>query len=301
MKISQSFINDVVIGDPKDPRSCPRYLNFKYVQGKDIKVSPAMLAGRYFEWHLLGATRDGIEPVIPRVGVKDLRPPKSAAKSTILEYLRAKKQTCFDTDTKEALLTQVAALPPDLTLGTPSEAQQTLDVIIGVARQILFLMGLDTSKGEKQAKLETATLVGHIDWITHDFKDPSRKAIYDVKWTETKIDDRWNGWGDFDVLTNPKTQAAQYIRLYHELTGEWIPFYFLLFAKSGWVRFLKITLTEGGLFVHQQQVEHATERIEQFTKTKWKGTPEFNKCINCPFADICPERAVLPTLEEFEI
>lgn len=301
MKISQSFINDALGAAETDPASCPKYLNFKYVQNLDIDCSDAMMAGRYFEWHLLGATRDGIEPILPRVGVKDLRPKKSSTKKAKVDYLISKGVVIGEKETDESLFLKCCDLPEDWSAGEPNKAQETLDQIISIARQVLLLMGLDTAEGEKQVRLETDELVGHLDWITKDFQRPERMALYDVKWTETKVDDRWNGWGEFDNKLQAKTQATQYTRLYHAVHGVWVPFYFLIFGKAGWIRVLKITVTEGGVATHEFQVEATKGKLQQFKRTKWKALPEFNKCINCPYTALCPERSVVPTVETFEV
>src|SRR5690606_29608774 len=96
INISQSLIKDVMLMNSPDSKDiikavhCPKYIKYKYVDGIDTKPTDAMLYGQFFEWHLLGATRSGEEPIIPRVGIRDQRPTKSASKNAMLEYIMEK-------------------------------------------------------------------------------------------------------------------------------------------------------------------------------------------------------------------
>lgn len=79
--------------DPKDtlkPQKCPMYLKYKYADNLETNCTESMLYGKFFEWHLLGATRNGVEPVIPKVNIRDLRPSKSARKDVMLNYILEK-------------------------------------------------------------------------------------------------------------------------------------------------------------------------------------------------------------------
>jgi len=96
MKLSQSFMLDSLVSQSDlesnklKPAYCPRYLKYKYVDGKKTEPTPAMLNGAYFEWHLLGTNRDGIEPFLPRINVRDQRPTKSASKQAMIDYITSK-------------------------------------------------------------------------------------------------------------------------------------------------------------------------------------------------------------------
>lgn len=304
-KISQSFMNDAFITEsdlPKDvalPQWCPRYLKYKYVDGIKTDPTDAMLNGLYFEWHLLGATRGGKEPILPRIGVKDQRPPKSAAKTKMIDYLLSKKMIVPNTATTEELFNLIQKMPVDLSAGEPSTNKTKLDQIIKLAKTILPMMGLDPEKGDKQINLFTDEKSGNIDWLTNDIENPERKAIYDVKYTETKQDDWRNGWGDITTKEDAKVQASHYTMLYKEKHGEWVPFYFLIFGKDGWIKIIKMVMTETGLTVYNIAFSRAKELLEKFVKSDWKARPAFNRCLDCPFSEVCDQRALLPQVEEF--
>lgn len=360
LTISQSLIKDVIVTNSIDqkevikPSYCPRYLKFKYIDKMETSCSDVMLSGQYFEWHLLGATRSGIEPILPRINVKDLRPTKSASKSTMYSYIMEKapdaiivgtgnrmdlkpkssssKQVLIDyiyskggiipeKTTKDGLSDIIAALPEDLgepeitqedlfayiqempidlTEGSPSARQIKLDQVIELGKIILEHMGLNTSDGEKQFYIKSGNLSGHLDWVCPDVNDPNIEAIYDVKWTETKVDDWRNGWGEPDTKEDAKLQATHYVLTYYRKYGVYPPFYFIVFGADGWIKFLRYRITPTGLQQHVVLVNSVEEIVKDFIKNNWPARPLFNRCLFCDFSEVCTERSVLPEIEEIE-
>ena len=181
--------------------------------------------------------------------------------------------------------------------GEKPTAQKALDELIIYAKDVLNLVGLDLSKGESQVTIETKECVAHIDHINFDLENKKKKALYDVKYTETAMDDRWNGWGDFDSKTDSHIQAAHYITLYHEKHHEWIPFYFLVFGKSKWVRIIKVELSEERYDLHQRDIELAQAVLSAYEENDFPAVGEFNKCLNCSFNEICTEKVTKPNIE----
>jgi CRISPR/Cas system-associated exonuclease Cas4 (RecB family) len=258
MSISQSFIKDSMGSDV-----CPKYIEYRFVKRIELDPTPAMLKGKYFEWHLLGATRDGEEPKFEPL-------------------VRGRKMENGEMDKRPA-------------------AQLEMDELVAYAREVLKTVGLDTSSGEKQIRITTDGMDGHIDWITKDITDPERQAIYDVKFTETAFDDRWQGWADFESKWDAKLQAAHYTILYFAKYGKYLPFYFLVFGKSKWCRIIKVHLTQNGVDQHATKLADAEIRFEKWTEQGFPASPEFNKCMACGYNGICPHRAIKPTIEIFEI
>lgn len=271
-RYSQSYVRDAV-----DVNVCPQALKFKFVDGleenEDDDTKNAMFYGRYFEWHLLGATRDGVEPVFKQN--KTATTKKTPWGSIVKDYRPAEEIRLIGTVEK--------------------------------ARKVIKGIGLDLNKGEKQVHLchkgdNGDTLEGHLDWVTNDFQNPTRQAIYDVKWTATKYDDRYNGWADFQNMQSQQFQATHYTALYYIIYKEWVPFYFLVFGKSGWVRVIQPQLTPLGLTNWEGIVKYAKERTRKFIATGWQATPEFNKCMKCGYFDRCPSAVnIMPKPEIFEI
>lgn len=361
VKMSQSLIKDLLKTRSIDqkvtitPQYCPQYIKFKYVDGLKTKPSDAMLLGSYFEWHLLGAVRDGIEPKLPRINIRDRRPSKSSSKNTMFEYIMDKAPDAIikgtgkridlkpsssaskpklieyiaskgvlipEKSTKEELyeiilnmpddlgepeITQedlfsfIQTLPEDLSEGDISSQQSIMDLVIENARNILSYMGLDVEEGEKQVRLQTDKEIGHLDWVYKDLEDPKRLAIYDVKFTKTKYDDWRNGWLNPDEKEDAKIQALHYIYLHYENTGEWIPFYFLIFGEDGYIRVIKFEVTKDTYSLHLDLIYQCHEWFSEIKRSKFKAKPEFNRCLKCDFNDVCKFRANIPQIETFTI
>lgn len=307
MKISQSFIGDTLKTGDLEPATCPHYLKLKYLEKMSTPPSDAMLYGQFFEWHLLGATRDGIEPKIPRKGIKDLRPTKSASKQVMSDYLA--KKGIYASGTAAELFAVIQTFPPEMTLGEPTQIETDLLLVIDVARKVLKQMGLDTAEGEKQVRLQTDGEIGHLDWIHKDFLNPKGKALYDVKFTLTQPDDWRNGWGEPENKPEARLQSGQYLKLYHDNYGEWLPFYYLIFGRSGWMKVLRMRMTASGLAQHQVLISTSRDKFKEYEQKGWKPRPTFNKCIFCPFSAYkmpdgtvfsCEHRALTPPVQEIE-
>lgn len=260
--ISQSFIKEALPNEV-----CPAYLKFRYIEKIEVEdddeTKSVMFRGRYFEWHLLGATRGGDEPVfVPnKIG---------------------KKQ-------------------PDGSMDYRPKAQIDLDIFVVKAKAVLKEMGLDVKKGKKQVFLKSDDMNGTLDWITNCLIQPEREAIYDVKYTETAYDDRWNGWANFEDKWEAKLQATQYILLYWMKYEKFVPFYFAIFGKSGWCRIIKIELTKDGVEAHERTVAIIHDKIDKWTENGWKAVPDFVTCMKCGYADICKEKATKPEIEVYQI
>jgi hypothetical protein len=251
---SQSLYKELLNKD-----SCPLYIRYKYIEGIQTEPSDLMFRGQYFEYHLIGGTRDGNIPLFK-----------------------------------------------PLKRGGDSKVKSDLDDLIGKAKSLLKDLGIIEEPSPENFLVQPEILidreVAHPDLITKDFQDPKRRALYDVKYTETAVDDRWNGWGDFEnSRQGDKFQATHYIKLYFEKYSSWIPFYFLIFGKSGWVRIIKIEVTELGLEIYTNDVARAKELYKMHNKNNWPAEPAFNKCQACPYASICPAAARLPEIETFQI
>lgn len=359
--MSQSLIKDIMKTKSIDeriimlPAHCPQYIKHKYVDRLKTKQSDAMLLGSYFEWHLLGAVRDGIEPKLPRINIRDQRPTKSASKNSMVEYImekapntiingtgkridlkpaissskpklieymasksvlipeRATKEELYEIIkgmpedlgepeiTNEDLFTFIQTLPPDYTEGDISTQQKIMDLVIENARKILLKYNLDVDEGEKQVRLETEKENGHLDWRYKDIENPERIAIYDVKFTKTRYDDWRNGWFNVEEKEDAKIQALHYIYLHYENTGEFVPFYFLVFGESGWIRIFKFEITEDSFMLHKVLIQQSHEWYKELEKSKFKAKPEYNRCLECDFNDVCKFRAVLPEIEKIRI
>lgn len=245
--ISQSFMNDCINNDV-----CQKMLYHKYIleiEADNEEENSPMFRGRFFEWHLLGATRGGIEP--------KFEPLKRG--------------------------------------GKPKEERDLLQLVEN-AKQTLFNLGLDIDKGEKQLFLKSENMQGNLDLVSNDIQGEG-KAIYDIKYTETRYDDRYLGWADIETKQESKLQALHYIILYYLARGEYLPFYFIVFGKTGWVRIIRIRATTDSVDLHMAMVNAAELKLKEMAANDFPATPNYMKCINCKFKDFCTHKSTKPEIE----
>lgn len=185
---------------------------------------------------------------------------------------------------------------------TRPAAQRKLDeVTIPRAKVLMEALGINITRDNVQLEVVADRRVAHIDLLSNDIIDPTKLALYDVKHTDTDLDDRWRGWADFDSMWKEKFQAVHYAVTYHESTGLWLPFYFLVFGGGGWVRIIKVEITEAAIANYNNTYSLAEERLNDFNRNNWPPVPAFNKCTVCPHQDICDARAKVPEVETFQI
>lgn len=207
-----------------------------------------------------------------------------------------------------------------LKTGGKSQIQKDLDEMVSYARNIMENMGVDITNGESQVRIETDLFVGHLDLVTTDFQNTDRKCIIDVKYTDTALDDRWNGWGSIEsggdngtpAYNDAKIQALHYTKLYYDKHGVYVPFYFFIFGQSGkdaltgekkkWVRILKFEIMPSSMVDYEdKRLEQLQQSLNFFKQTYWKANPEFNTCQYCPFNSICTDKAIFPIVEKISV
>lgn len=181
--------------------------------------------------------------------------------------------------------------------GAKSQAEKDLDELAGVAKKTIELLGIDLSKAKVQQRLESDGLSGVIDMVANDIEEPSRRAIYDLKYTETRYDDRFNGWADIESRMGSKRQAKHYIHLWHKIYGEYLPYYFLIFGKSGWCRIIKCVLTNDSLEIHLKDIDVVRAMMYNWDKADWPANPVYEKCKDCPYASVCDSWKFTPEIE----
>lgn len=190
---------------------------------------------------------------------------------------------------------------PKLKNGSKSADEKALDELLIFAKEVLNANGIDFESGQKQVRFEHDGMSGVVDYIGLDFLNKDRMALYDLKYTETKEDDRWNGWGDIEYKPDAKFQAIHYIRLAYEEFKVWMPYYFVIFGKSKWVKVIKIVATESSIANHSVAVNASKQRLIELEASGWKPTPILQKCIKCPFNSICSDKSLKSEVEVVEL
>lgn len=306
IKISQSLIKAFMsLNNPNhkdyiNPK-CGLAFYRRYILREKGDETPgdALLKGLLFEDLLIGGTRDGedIKELIPRVGVKDLRPSKSSPKGEKIKYLESKGVTFNTGWTAQELHAIISEMPEDLTAGTLPSAFKDVEALAlknkgGDGEPSIFdQLGIviDTVQPEVSHEINGIKFEGHLDLFALYKKQP---AIIDIKYTDTQEDDRYNGWGDPDQMDH--TQAFFYVWLWRQITGNKVPFYYLVFGKSGWIKFLEVELSEDSLELFEAQLERFLNLIEGFQP---KACGKFNVCRKCPFLSTCDHAQLTPNLE----
>lgn len=313
IKISQSLIKAFVsLHDPfaKDfinPK-CGLAFYRRYILREKGQEEPsdALLKGFLFEDVLIGGTRDGedILSMIPRVGVKDRRPSKSTTKKVKIDYLKAKgrdEDLLSDFSTKE-LQEIIDNMPEDLTEGhLPKPFQDVRDMAKkhkgepALGEPSIFDkldIVIDQVQPEIAHEINGVTFEGHLDLFAL-YK--SKPAIIDVKYTDTQEDDRFRGWGEPEEMDH--TQALFYVWLWYKMTGQRVPFYYLVFGASGWIKFLEVDISEESLEMFEVQLEGFLTQLDGFEP---KACGKFNVCQKCPFLNDCESAQLIPELEIIE-
>lgn len=172
--------------------------------------------------------------------------------------------------------------------GNTLKSEKDLLALVEDAKQVMMDLGVESI--EVQPHWEWEDLNGHPDLIAN-FN--GSKCIIDIKYTETKEDDRFRGWGDPESMDH--LQALFYSYLHYKREGSYIPFYYFVFGKSGWVKIIQIKIEEGTMDLFQQQLNIARKDVKQF-----KPTPigKFNACRKCDLFDTCESATRTPEVEE---
>ena len=172
------------------------------------------------------------------------------------------------------------------------KAEEDLLTLVEDADVMLYeRMGFVRLDKNTQMEIIVDDLMAHIDFLGL-YSD--KKAIVDIKYTETVADDRWNGWGDPEAKLLTDVQATHYTYVMFKQTGEYLPFYFVVFGKSGWVKLIKVEQTEENMQRHVMTLDNFRETFKRHDQEGWKAHPEYNKCIKCPFREDCEFKSLVP-------
>jgi CRISPR/Cas system-associated exonuclease Cas4 (RecB family) len=189
-------------------------------------------------------------------------------------------------------------VPEFKALKSGNKPKAELDLIkqIEEARPILEDNGVVITEVQPEVKFDDC--VGHLDAVG-TFK--GTKVLFDLKWTATRYDDKWNGFADLDKRDDLKIQAAHYQWLYYQANGEELDFYFLVFGKSGWVRFIKIPFQKDLMDAHEYLIHETRFKLRDMANKRYKATPTQAKCHSCRYKDTCNKKTNKVEVEEFTI
>jgi len=108
------------------------------------------------------------------------------------------------------------------------------------------------------------------------------EAIIDIKYTDTKEDDRWQGWGgdmkDMEYWDFTEPIHSIYIHLMN--TGELLPFIWLVFGKGKWIKPFKIEVSRETCELHGERIAKVRKQIEN---NEFEPCNNFSTCNKCDY------------------
>ena len=182
---------------------------------------------------------------------------------------------------------------PRLKNGNVSKREADLVYLSEFAKKTM--KDLDIKIIEVQPEWETDTLIGHPDaLITYK----GNKAIMDLKYTGVKEDEscRWNPYAWSDLEYKDFRQALHYVEMYYQKEGEYLPFFYLVFGKSGWVKFISVDITSSALDDYRMLLDTFRADLKSFTP---KPIKSYKICRKCPI--LCNKRTETPNIINIEI
>ena len=182
---------------------------------------------------------------------------------------------------------------PKLKNGSPSKEQRDLDKLIESAKKTIDNLGIKIL--EVQPEWRVDDIIGHPDALIEINGD---KAILDLKYTGTREDEscRWNpyAWGR-DLELKDYSQAVHYVEMHYRMYGEYLPFFYLVFGKSGWVKFISIDITDETLEDYRDTINRFRADLKDFSPIP---STDYNKCSKCALK--CSKSANKPNIINIE-
>lgn len=181
--------------------------------------------------------------------------------------------------------------------GKPLKRELNLLALADKAKLMMESLGIELI--DVQPEWETDELIGHPDAL---IKYKGELAIMDLKYTAIKEEEksRWNpyAWGE---IVDKKTkeiykdfsQAIHYIEMYYINHGIYLPFFYLIFGKSGWSKFIMIEPSKETLDTYRNKLKAFRRDLRSF---KSKGIKDYSICRKCSVT--CSERQIKPKLEQ---
>ena len=181
--------------------------------------------------------------------------------------------------------------------GKPLKRETDLLALAEKSKVMMHDLGIELV--DVQPEWETDELIGHPDAL---IKYKGELAIMDLKYTAIKEDDncKWNpyAWGNLvDENTGEVykdfTQAIHYIEMYYQMHGIYLPFFYLIFGKSGWCKFIMIEPTHETLEKYRNKLKRFKEDLKNFNP---KPVDNYSICRKCSV--ICDKRSLKPEIQQ---
>jgi hypothetical protein len=146
-----------------------------------------------------------------------------------------------------------------------------------------------------QPEWEVNDLIGHPDAL---IKYKGELAIMDLKYTGVKEDEscKWNPYAWNDLEYKDFRQALHYVEMYYLKHKIYLPFFYLVFGKSGWVKFISVDISLTAMEDYRMLLNQFRDDIKLF---KAKPINNYSICRKCPI--LCNKRTIKPNIINIEI
>ena len=214
---------------------------------------------------------------------------RSRPTNAMVDGLVFEELTIGSTRDNESFITLI----PRLKNGNISKREADLIHLSEFAKKTL--KELDIKLIEVQPEWETDTLIGHPDaLITYK----GNLAIMDLKYTAVREDEscKWNPYAWSDLQYKDFRQALHYVEMYYQLYDIYLPFFYLVFGKSGWVKFISLDITSNALEDYRMLLNTFSKDLHDFEP---KPIKNYSICRKCELN--CTKRTEKPNIINIEI
>lgn len=179
---------------------------------------------------------------------------------------------------------------PKSSKGKPYADEIKITSLATDAKEILQKRNVTWSDKDVDVEIEYRDLRGRVDFIG---KVDKELALCDLKYTETKEDDRWSpfAWGDIDKIDY--TQPLHYVTIYFLKYNVHLPWYFMVFSPygKGWVKFIRVDVSKEQMNTHIARIKDVKEQLKD---EQWTPTYDYNECRGCELAHLCDKKKQYP-------
>lgn len=185
---------------------------------------------------------------------------------------------------------------PKLKNGKQSKRELDLEKLSIDAKEMI--KSLDIEILDVQPEWIVEDLIGHPDCLI-TYK--GHKAIMDLKYTAVKENDscKYNpyAWDDLDY--KDFRQALHYVLMYYKMHNVYLPFIYLVFGKSGWVKVISLDITQLSMEDYMMLIGQFRIDYRKFNKKSPEPIDNFSICRKCKLE--CKKRSVKPKIINYEL
>jgi len=174
---------------------------------------------------------------------------------------------------------------------TGKPLKRETDLMALCKKSIQTMNDLEIELIDVQPEWNVGDLTGHPDALV---KYKGELAIMDLKYTGVREDEscKWNPFAWADLEHKDFRQALHYVEMYYQEHGVYLPFFYLVFGKSGWSKFILIDYSGSAMDEYRMLLD--TFR-EEFKKFKPKPINNYSICRKCTV--LCDKRTNKPNIE----